>query len=155
MNPAQNPSRVPGSAHASRTLRVAVASAARSGTRGGRPCGESRRRASASTAVTMLTAPVERNDGVHPHAARTAANPTAETTNPSWLIGPVVVVIFALRCGGNQAGTSRITLMNVSASPMPSTTRAAYASGSDAANANIAWAPAMTSEPTTTSRFDP
>ena len=38
---------------------------------------------------------------------------------------------------------------------MPSTTRAAYASGSDAANANIAWAPAMTSEPTTTSRFDP
>ena len=44
----------------------------------------------------------------------------------------------ALRCAGNQAGTSRITLMNVSASPMPSTTRAAYASGSDAANANIA-----------------
>ena len=155
MNPAQNPRRVPGSAHASRTPRLAVANAARRGTRGGRGSGESRSRARASTAVATLTAAADRNDGVHPQAASTAANPTAETTKPNWLSGPVAVVTFALRCGGNQAGTSRITLMNVSASPTPSTARAAYANGSAAAIANIAWAPAMTSDPTTISRFDP
>src|SRR5689334_14549373 len=134
MNPAQNPRRVPGSAHASRTPRLAVANAARSGTRGGRRCGESRNRARASTAVPTLTAAAERNDGVQPHAASTAANPTAETTKPNWLSGPVAVVTFALRCGENQAGISRITLMNVKASPTPSTARAAYANGSAVAS---------------------
>jgi len=44
------------------------------------------------------------------------------------LTGPVAVVILALRSGGNHAGTNRMTLMNVSASPTPSATRAANAS---------------------------
>ncbi len=62
---------------------------------------------------------------------------------------------FALRSGGNHAGTSRITLMNTSASPTPSTTRAANAAGSLEANANIVCAPAMISKPSTIKSRDP
>ena len=74
-----------------------------------------------------LTAAADRNEGVHPAAASPPAKPTADSTKPSWLTGPVALVSFALRSGGNHAGTSRITLMNTSASPTPSTTRAANA----------------------------
>ena len=124
-------------------------------TRGGRPSGESRNSASASSADATLTTAAVRNEGVHPAAASTAAKPTADSTNPSWLTGPVALVSAALRSGGNHAGTSRMTLMNTSASPIPSTTRAANAAGRAEANANVVCAPAMTSSPRTISRRDP
>jgi hypothetical protein len=155
MKASQKASRVPGSAHASRMSRPATANARARGIRGGRGRGESRRSARTTTAESTLIAAASRKDGVHPAAARTAANPTPEAMKPSWLNGPSAVVIQPLRSAGNHAGTRRITLMKVNASPTPKRTRAAIAIGSDHAIANNACAAAMMSEPATISRFEP
>ena len=123
--------------------------------RGGRPSGESRSSSSASTPDAALSAAADRNVGVHPAAASPAAKPTAASTKPSWLTGPVALVSFALRSGGNHAGTSRITLMYTSASPTPSTMRAANPTGSLEVKANIVCAPAMISKPSPIKSRDP
>jgi hypothetical protein len=71
------------------------------------------------------------------------------------LTGPTAVVIFPPRSGGNHAGTSRMTLMNVNASPTPSTMRADNASGGECATASMTWAAPISSDPVMMSRLEP
>lgn len=68
---------------------------------------------------------------------------------------PVSWVTSGARRAGNQAGTSRSTLMNVSASPAPTRTRASSPSGTVDAVASSTWPPAISRPPATISRRDP
>jgi hypothetical protein len=63
----------------------------------------------------------------------------------------VSCVITGTRRGGNQATTTASTLMKVNASPAPTSTRAAMASGSPVATASSSCPAAITSAPVTTS----
>jgi hypothetical protein len=67
----------------------------------------------------------------------------------------VSCVINGTRRAGNQAPITDRTLMNVSASPAPTSTRAAIASGNAVATASSSWPAAMITAPTTTSERAP
>ncbi len=64
-----------------------------------------------------------------------ARNGTADSTWPSWPLIPVSWVSSGTRSAGNQCGTSRRTEMKVTASPSPTTARAASARGSESVSA--------------------
>ena len=64
---------------------------------------------------------------------------------------PVSCVTNGTWRGGNQCGTSRSTEMNVTASPSPTTARAAMAAGSDSVNASASWPDAISAAPETIS----
>ena len=56
---------------------------------------------------------------------------------------------------GNQKPMTRSTLMNVIASPAPTSTRAAMAVGTSVASASTSWPIAIVTPPATMSRRDP
>ena len=56
---------------------------------------------------------------------------------------PVSCVTRGTCLGENQFGTSRSTEMNVTASPSPTTARAAIAAGRDSVNASTSWPDAI------------
>ena len=70
---------------------------------------------------------------------------------PELAESPVSCVISGTCRAGNQAATTESTLMNVNASPAPTSTRAAIASGSAVGQRQQQLARAMVSAPTTTS----
>ena len=57
--------------------------------------------------------------------------------------------------GLNQCGTSLSTEMNVTASPRPTTARAAIAAGSDSVNASVSWPAAISVAPERISALEP
>ena len=93
----------------------------------GIPGGVARTTSSTSTAAIALSAAAEEKAGVQPATLSTATKGTAERICPTWPRMPVSCVSSGTRPGGNQAGTSRIALAKVSASPAPSTMRAIIA----------------------------
>ncbi len=68
---------------------------------------------------------------------------------------PVNCVMSGTRRGGNQCGTRRSTEMNVSASPRPTTARAAIATGNTVVNARVSCPVAISAAPVTISVFEP
>ena len=60
---------------------------------------------------------------------------------------PVSCVTNGTWSGLNQCGTSLSTEMNVTASPSPTTARAAIAAGSDSVNASVSWPAAISVAP--------
>jgi hypothetical protein len=64
-------------------------------------------------------------------------------------------VTSGTRRGGNHAGTSRTTLVNVNASPVPTSTRPSAASPIECDSASTSWPAPMIAAPTATSRRDP
>jgi hypothetical protein len=146
-----SPSRVPGS----RQDETSPASTWRgdgAGGGGGAPSGRSRTTASAASATATPTAAVETKAVVQPGPCSSAANGSADSTCPSWPSRPVSWVISGTRRAGNQAVTTESTLMKVSASPAPTSTRAVTASGMVSATASSNCPAAMVSAPTTISR---
>ena len=68
---------------------------------------------------------------------------------------PVSCVTRGTCLGENQFGTSRSTEMNVTASPSPTTARAATAVGRDSVNASTSCPDAITAAPERISAFEP
>ena len=68
---------------------------------------------------------------------------------------PVTCVITGTWRGANHAGTRRMTLMNVIASPAPTSTRATTAQPASSASASRSWPAAMTTPPVTSSSREP
>ena len=91
--------------------------------------------ASTASPAARPTPAAERNADVQPRECSNAASGTADSTWPSCPTSPVSCVITGTRRAGNHAVITESTLMNVSASPMPTSTRAAMASGRVTANA--------------------
>ena len=77
-----------------------------------------------------------RNAGVQPARCRIMANGTTLKSWPSWPDIPVSWVSSGTRTGANQIGISRITAMNVMASPAPTRTRPTTPPGMLSANAS-------------------
>ena len=84
-----------------------------------------------------------------------ARNGSADSTWPSCPQMPVSCVTSGTRCGANQCGTSRSTEMNVTASPRPTTARAAMAAGRDSVNASTSWPAAISVAPDTINALEP
>ncbi len=68
---------------------------------------------------------------------------------------PVSCDISGIRRAGNHAETSRSTLMNVIASPAPTSTLASNAVEKSVERASASWPAAMVSAPATSSRREP
>jgi len=149
----QKPRRVPGVSQASRRLshipRPGPATWAST------PGGWFRSTASTSTIARTPSAAAEANAGVQPGPCSSAASGIALSTWPSWPMSPVSWVMTGARRGGNQAFTTRSTLMNVNASPAPTSARARKAAGSADASASVSCPAAMISPPTRISRRAP
>jgi hypothetical protein len=111
--------------------------------------------ASTASATATPSAAAATNAVLHPRPCSSAANGSADSTWPDCPIRPVSWVINGTRRGGNQAVTTDSTLMNVSASPAPTSTRAVTASGSVVARASPSCPAAMMSAPATISRRAP
>ena len=150
----QSPSRVPGSDH-DRRRPATTSRGDKAAGRAGAPGGRSRTTASTARAAARPTPAADRNAGVQPRVCSNAASGTAESTCPSWPTSPVSWVITGTRRAGNHAVTTESTLMKVSASPMPTSTRAAIASGSEPASARSSWPAAIASAPAVISARPP
>ena len=143
------PRRVPGSAHAdSRLSRT-----------GGRVTVEERG-ASRSTihTRTLTTAPMPAAAAkldVHPYARTAPMSGTAATTAPSCPMMAVICSINGLRREENHIAMRRSTLMNVSASPLPSSMRASRAVGRSSAKAKMNWPTDMSAAPATSDGVSP
>ncbi len=118
---------------------------------GGAPGGRSRTTTSTASPTNTPSPAAQRNAVVQPGPWSRAASGTADSTCPSCPTRPVSCVITGTRRGGNQAVTTERTLMNVSASPVPISTRAVTASGSVVASASTSWPVAIVNAPTATS----
>ena len=130
----QRPSRVPGSRQACLRL-CSTSRGVAAGGGAGAPGGRLRSTASTASATATPSAAAEPNAVAHPGPCSNAANGIADSTCPSWPMSPVSCVITGTRRAGNHATTTASTLMNVNASPAPTSTRAAMASGSRSASA--------------------
>jgi len=146
----QRPSRVPGSRQACWRL-CSTSRGVAAGGGAGAPGGRLRSTASTASATAVPSAAAEPNAVVQPGPCSSAANGIADSTCPSCPTSPVSCVISGTRRGGNQATTTASTLMNVSASPAPTSTRAAMAKPSPSARARSSCPAAITSAPVTTS----
>ena len=133
------PSRVPGCCQAERRSwpacreghRVVPAQGAGWGSRGRRARPGFLRRRSGRAAA--------RNAEVQPDRCSSATNGTALSSWPTCPRMPVTWVITGTRRGGSQAVTSRSMLMNVTASPAPTSTRPTRASGTFGLTASSVW----------------
>jgi len=79
----------------------------------------------------------------------------AATISPAWPISAVSWVTSGARPAGNHSETSRSTLMNVIASPAPTSTRAASPAGTLPAWASSSSPAAISSAPATIIRREP
>ena len=82
-----------------------------------------------------------------PATASRATKGTAEAICPTWPRIAVTWVRIGTRVAGNQAGTSRIALEKVSASPAPTTMRAAIATAAASVPAISSWPVAISAAP--------
>ena len=119
------------------------------------PGGALRRPTATATAATRPTPAAVTNVGVQPAACRPATSGNAATTCPACPSSPVSWVTRGARRAGNHAGISRSTLMNVIASPAPTSTRAASPSDRLPAAAISSCPPAMSTAPATIMRREP
>ena len=123
-----SPSRVPGSFQARRRLfRTSPSDCLVR--RSGSSYGVSLIRNRTATPVTRLRTLAPAKVLVQPKAWKAAAIGTVDMIAPRPPSMPVACDITGCRSAGNQDMTTRSTLMNTSASPTPSTARAASAAG--------------------------
>jgi hypothetical protein len=80
---------------------------------------------------------------------------TVDAIAPNWPMSPVSCTITGLRRGGKERLTSLITLMNVIASPAPTSILAASPSRRSSAKAKTTWPHDMTRAPMTSMRLEP
>src|SRR5689334_10000852 len=146
----ERPRRVPGSRHDARSAssRPVAATIVT-------PGGALRRPTATTTAASRPTPAAMSKVGVHPAACSPATSGNAATIWPACPSSPVSWVTSGARPAGNQAGISRSTLMNVIASPAPTSTRAASPSDRLLAVAISSWPPDMNTAPTTIMRREP
>ena len=124
----KNPSRVPGRAHTSLSASpTSRADAMGVGTQV--PGGPLRTTANASTPISALAAPTLVNAVDHPLWRSNATNGTADRICPSWPTIVVSWVINGTRRGENHRGMSANVAAKTIASPVPTRTRAAAATG--------------------------
>ena len=142
-----SPSRVPGSDHDGRSPRSTSRGGAAGGG-GGAPGGRSRTTASTASPTARPT-PAAREERRGPARAvqQRGERHRARAPARAGRRGPVSCVITGTRRGGNHAVTTESTLMNVSASPVPTSTRAAMARGSEVASASTSWPAAIVNAP--------
>ena len=91
--------------------------------------GESRSTSSTPAPVTRLSTPADANVGVQPMWLSADDIGTVATIAPAPPSSPVSWDITGCRSAGNHSISTRSTLMKTSASPTPSTARAASAAG--------------------------
>src|SRR6476469_9198176 len=150
----KKPSRVPGRSQTVLTL-TRISRTEVDGGGAALPFGVFLTRASVRAIDTTPSATTDRYAAVQPRPASSARNGTAESTCPSWPQMPVSWVTNGTWSGLNQCGTSLSTEMNVTASPSPTTARAAIAAGSDSVNASVSWPAAITVAPDRISALEP
>ena len=100
------------------------------------PLGASRTTNADRTATSRPREAADVKAYCHPAWPSRATSGTALRIWPPWPASPVTCVISGTRRGGNQAVTSRSTLTNVIASPIPTSTRPSTASVTVSASAS-------------------
>ena len=116
------------------------------------PAGVCRGGTSCSSRTTRTTATPDspasdRKAGVQPAECRTKANGTTLSSCPSCPDIPVSWVSSGTRAGANHSGISRMTEMNVMASPAPTRTRPSTPAGTLSAKASWSWPSPMSRAP--------